>query len=179
MDVRRRQKKSLTHSNIMATKTEKRLSDIEDVLLKLMEAEERRQTADNKPQQSDGRSSLASSAASLLKPAALLLPYIIPFILGMMVGYLMFGTTGNLLPPAFDTRTTIEQQAARGGAAIPFPSGNPSPTLWSPPQENSKTELTASLWMSTSEPPLPNSPQVDNGQTNSQRSFRRTPLRIR
>jgi hypothetical protein len=114
-------------------------------------------------------------------------PYIIPFVFGMLFGHFVSMPFAFSPQPTIEHKTTLEQQAAQGGAAIPFPSGNPSPTLSTPPPENStalgdrretaETQSTASSLTKISEPPsLPN-PQADNGQTNSQKSFRRTLLR--
>jgi len=103
--------------------------------------------------------------------------YIIPLIVGMIVGLFIAhysSLTTNHLP-----LTTIEQQAASGGAAIPFPSGTPSPTPSTSLPQDSTAESTASSWMSTFEPPSPSNPQADSGQTNSQRSYRQTLLRRR
>jgi hypothetical protein len=104
-------------------------------------------------------------------------PYIIPFILGMMLGTALSATAYRLHPTA--SPTTLEQQAALGGAAIPFPSVSPLPMLSALPQDNSTTESTASKWMSPSEPPLPDNPPADDGLTNSTRLFRRLARPIR
>jgi len=104
-------------------------------------------------------------------------PYLVPFILGAMFGgAVAYSATVCGLPSAVSS-TTLEHQAALGGAAIPFRSGNPSPSLLASPPENSKTESTASTLMSTSEPPLPPNPRADNGQIPSTR-FYRLPLRL-
>jgi hypothetical protein len=99
--------------------------------------------------------------------------HLIPFILGMILG----GVAANCLLPS--AQPTLEQQAALGGAAIPFPSGSPSPMLSTSPPEISEAESTASSLMNISEPPLPPSPPAESGQMNSQRSFRRTSVRMR
>jgi len=100
-------------------------------------------------------------------------PYLVPFILGALLGSIVTYSAVCGLPSAI---STLEQQAALGGAVIPFPSGNSSPSLLALPLKNSKAESTAPLWMSTSEPPLQGSPQADNGQRTSTRSFGR-PIR--
>jgi hypothetical protein len=125
--------------------TKKRLSDIEDTLRKLMEKQENK---------------LLSAAVCCLQSAVS--KYLIPFILGMIIG-----NFGQPLSFVSTPQTTLEQQAALGGAAIPFPNSKPSPTLSVSPPNNSKTEPTPALWKSLSEPPLPPSPQADNGQTKS------------
>jgi len=74
--------------------------------------------------------------------------------------------------------TPIEQQAAQGGAAAPFWNGNLSPSLSETPPEDLNEETTDTSSMSTSAPPLPPSPQADNGQPtltgHSRTSIRRT-----
>jgi len=104
------------------------------------------------------------------------IPSIIPFILGMILGGFVAYSVAVCGLPSANFPTTLEQQAALGGAAIPFPSGNPSPSLWTSLPKNSTKESTASLWMNTSEPPLPRNPRADNGQPPSTR-FYRLPLR--
>jgi len=100
---------------------------------------------------------------------------IIPFIFGMMIG----GIGMTLLPSACSTRTaieqktTFEQQAALGGAAIPFPSGKPSPNVLNVLPKDSKAEPADCSLTNTSEPPLPSSLQADDGQKESTRFFRR------
>jgi len=137
-----------------------RLSDIEGILLQLME---------KKP-------SRIRQIWNWMKPS------LVPFILGMMVGILSAVVCG--LPSAvFPPLTT--KQAASGGAAIPPFSewtqrnGNPLPSPSSMPQGNSKTELSGSSLRNISEPPLPVNPAVDDGQANFPRSFRRIPVRMR
>ena len=105
-------------------------------------------------------------------------PYLVPFILGMIVGGLTVTFWQSPAIPGI-TQTTLEKQAALGGAAIPFQSGNPSPSLSASPPTNSKAETTASLWMNTSEPPLPPNPQADNGHMPLTRLFRPLIRRIR
>ena len=68
--------------------------------------------------------------------------------------------------------TTIEQQAAQGGAVVPFWNDKPSPVPLKSPPENLKRERIGSPSMSTSDSPLPPNPQADNGQKESTRSFR-------
>ena len=89
---------------------------------------------------------------------------------------------------------TLEQQAALGGAAVPFPSVSPSPPpLNSPPsdwsmeeameenmeenrEEMEQSEPIDSSLTTTSESPSPSSPQADSGETPSTRYYR-LPLR--
>jgi hypothetical protein len=130
---------------------EKRLSDLESILLKLTE---------KKP-------------SKLRKFWNWIKPYVIPFILGMMVGNI-----GQLLPTWFDTRTANKQQAVQGGAAPPFskwvqPNGSPSPSPSTSLPGNSTTESTASSLTNTSELPSPPSRQADDGQKKSTRLFKR------
>ena len=94
-------------------------------------------------------------------------PSLIPFILGMLVG----GTAAGFRLPA------LEQQAATGGAVIPFPSVSPSPSLSALPLIDSMQEPSDCTSMSTSEESSPSSPQADAGQTTSIR-FYRTPRRL-
>ena len=94
-------------------------------------------------------------------------PYIIPFILGMLLGGLIIGIG--------------KQQAASGGAASPFSvlkpsSGSRLPMLSSMPPDNSRAEWSDSSWKSNSEPPLQANPVADNGQTTSTGSSR-VPIR--
>jgi hypothetical protein len=98
-------------------------------------------------------------------------PYLVPFILGAMLGSIVTYSAVCGLPSA-DTQTSLEQKAALGGAVIPFPSGNPLPSPLASPPKDSKAESTASLWTTLSEPPLPSNPQADNGQTTSTRFYR-------
>jgi len=95
-------------------------------------------------------------------------PYIIPFVLGMLLGGLSVTVCG--LPTAV-SRTTLEQKAASGGAAIPFRSGSPSPSLLNSPQENWNEEPSGFSWTSTSEKPSQAKPQADNGQRTSTRYY--------
>jgi len=151
------QSPTFINSNIqkitMTTKnTEKRLSDIEDMLLKLVE--ERAKPSRLRQLWNRGK------------------PYIIPFILGMIVGgaaVSLLLAAGNFPAP----QATLKHQAAMGGAVIPFPNGKPSPMPSAPPPQNSTTESTASSWTNPYEPPLPANPQADNGLTESTRLFRR------
>jgi hypothetical protein len=138
----------------MTTKTEQRLSEIENALLKL--AEERKKPSRIRQLWNWGK------------------PYIIPFILGMMFAQLFPMLPLTFSPqPVIEQKMTLEQQAALGGAAIPFPNGKPSPTLSASPPENSKTEPTSASWTKTSAPPLPANPRADNGQKISTGLFRR------
>jgi hypothetical protein len=68
--------------------------------------------------------------------------------------------------------TTLEQQAALGGAAIPFPSDNPSPTPSNLPQRTSTAGATAASSTNIFEPPSPSSQQADSGQQDSTRYSR-------
>ena len=128
---------------------EKRFSDIEGILLKLTE---------EKP-------------SGIRKFWDRFKPYIVPFILGMMVGN--FGQVWSFV---YRPQTPIEQQAALGGAVIPFPNGNPSPSFLALPPKDSTVERNGSSLTNISEPPLPPNRQADNGQTRSTRLFR-LPLR--
>jgi hypothetical protein len=92
-------------------------------------------------------------------------PYLVPFILGMMIG----GITVSL-PSMFRPSSAIDQ-AVSGGTAIPFPSDALSPSLSTLPPRDSTEESTPSWWMNSYEPPLLDSPPADNGQTNSIESF--------
>ena len=142
----------LTYLLTMTTKTEKRLSDIEGILRQL--AEERAKPSRIRRLWNWGK------------------PYIIPFILGMIVG----SAAVSLLPTAdshLPSPSTLEQQAATGGAVIPFPSGKPSPSLLVSPLIGSTKEPSGSSLTSPFEPPSPANPQADNGLTESTRLFRR------
>jgi hypothetical protein len=130
----------------MSTDIEKRFSDIDEILLKLMEKE-------------------PSTFQKIWNWAK---PFIIPFILGAIFS----GLIQQQIPFTLNTRTTIEQQAATGGAAIPFPSGSPLPSPSAPPPEDWKAGQTAASLTNTSEPPSPPSPLADKGQTKSTRLFR-------
>ena len=138
---------------MMTTKTEKRLSDLEGILLKLVEERQ-------KP-------SRIGQFWKWIKP------YIIPFILGMILG----GTAVILLPSASSRLpsplATLEHQAALGGAAIPFPSGKPSPSFLVSPLSDSPKEPSGSSLTSPSEPTSPPNPPAGSGQTESTRLFRR------
>jgi len=138
------------------TDLEKRISDMETILLKLLEKE----------------------PSALQRIWTWCKPYLVPFILGMILGGLTFGGCGKI-PTLFNTLTTIEKQAALGGAAIPFPSGNPLPSPSPLPPGDSTAESTASSLMSTSAEPSPSSPQADGGKTKLTRSFRPLIRRIR
>jgi hypothetical protein len=102
-------------------------------------------------------------------------PYLIPFILGVIVGTTLSAASCRLLPASFST--TLEHQAATGGAVIPFGNASPSPMLSSEPQGIWTTELIDLSLTNESEPPSQPSPQADNGQESSQESSRRTLLR--
>jgi len=128
---------------------EKRFSDIEAILRKLVEP---------KP-------SMFRQFWDWAKP------YIVPFIFGVIVGGLTFGgqwQLPNVVPP----RTTIEHQAAQGGAAIPFPNGNLSPVPLTLPLGDWSEEIADSPSMSLFEEPSPSNPQADAGQTRSTRFYR-------
>ena len=92
----------------------------------------------------------------------------IPYMLGVIMG----SFTMQLIAFVRQPQPTPVYQAAQGGAAIPFPSGSPSPMLSAWPPGNSKAESTASSLTKTSELPLPGNLQADNGQTKSTRLFR-------
>ena len=136
----------------MSTDIEKRISDLETNVLQLMVEKDK----------------------SRFKwiPA-----WFIPCVIGVMIGLLIanFPTLTTHHSPL----TTLEQQAATGGAAIPFLKESHLPSLLNSPPGDSKTESADSSSMSISEPPLPNSRQADNGQANSQKLFRLRLLRIR
>ena len=130
---------------------EKRFSDIEDLLLKLTET---------KP-------SRLRSLWNWCKP------YIIPFILGMIVGGLLQHVAIAPQPQA----TTIERQAATGGAAIPFLNVSPlqshlNSLLGDSTELLGEGEIAGTPSMSTSAPPLPLNQQVDSGQAPSTRLLR-------
>ena len=77
------------------------------------------------------------------------------------------------VPPSAPAQpTTLEHQAALGGAVIPFPNGNPSPMPSAMPLGDWSGEIADSPSMSPSEPPLLDSPQADAGQTRSTRFYR-------
>jgi len=127
---------------------ENRFSQIEDLLLKLTE---------EKP-------SMLRSIWNWCKP------YIIPFIIGMMIG--------GLIGYSFTTiNSPTEQQAVQGGTVIPFPISPQLSELTLPshlnlPQTDSNREIAGTPLMNTSELPSPNSPQVYAGQANSVRLLR-------
>ena len=106
-----------------------------------------------------------------------IMPYTIAFLLGVFSCTLVNEYKRPQVTK--NEQQTLEQQAALGGAAIPFPSGSPSPWLLTTPPKDLPAESTAHWWMSTFEPPSQANPQADNGQTNSQESFRRTQQRRR
>jgi hypothetical protein len=124
-----------------------RLAGIDEILLKLIEERE-------KP-------------SSLLKIWQWIKPYIIPFVLGMITGN--FCQAPILFAP--QPQTSIEQQAALGGAAIPpfsnwtQQSGSPSPGLATLPPENLMKESNDFSSMSTSALSLPVNRPADAGQT--------------
>ena len=131
-------------------------------------------------------------------------PYIIPFIFGVIVGGLVVSIPIPTMPFVSQQSAkleqqapvvaTLEQQAALGGAAVPFPSVSPSPPpLNSPPsdwsmeeameenmeenrEEMEQSEPIDSSLTTTSESPSPSSPQADSGETPSTRYYR-LPLR--
>ena len=94
-------------------------------------------------------------------------PFIIPFILGMLVG-------GIAVPIALQGKAAnfSQQQAALGGAVIPFPSVSPSPSLSALPLIDSMQEPSGCTSTSTSEESSPSNPQADAGQTTSIRFYR-------
>ena len=101
-------------------------------------------------------------------------PYIIPFVIGVIVGVLI---TNHL--PLTTNHSTFERQAAIGGAAIPFPNASPLPSpLNSLPgdwiEESADTPFTR-----VSDETLPSNPQADNGQESSQGLYRIRLLRRR
>jgi len=110
-------------------------------------------------------------------------PYIVPFIFGVIVG----GMFVNIPTPAFplvskissNSTPKLEQQAASGGAAIPFPSESPLPSPLTPPPGYLIEEMTDSSLTSISEEPSPPVPQVDNGQRTSRRYSRPLLRRMR
>jgi len=112
-------------------------------------------------------------------------PYLVPFILGAMLGGVVAYSAAVSGLPSVVSQTSLEKQAALGGAAIPpfpqwtQPKGNPSPSLLALPPSDSNMGTADSSLTSTSEPPLPNSPQADNGQTPSTRFYRPLIRRIR
>jgi hypothetical protein len=124
----------------------KRLTDIDTLLLKLTE---------KKP-------------STIQKFWHFIKPFIIPFILGVIVGFCV-GTSGEWRVVSNSLLTThhspLTEQAAQGGAAIPFPSDSFSPSPSISPPGNSKTEQTDTSSMSTSEPVLPVNRPADAGQT--------------
>jgi hypothetical protein len=126
------------------TNTEKRLSNIETALLKLME---------KKP-------------TAWQKLWNRIKPHIIPFILGMIFG-------GLLTQSIPFVQTSLEHQAALGGAAIPFPSGKPSPSLSALLPSDWNEEKSDSSLTSTSALLLPDNQQADAGQAASTKLFRR------
>ena len=103
-------------------------------------------------------------------------PYIIPFVLGMIVGGLFVNVPISAIPVANRQTSILEHQAALGGAAIPFPSGSPSPSPSALPLIDWMEEPTDLSSTSISEEPSPNNPQADSGRTPSTR-FYRLPLR--
>ena len=100
-------------------------------------------------------------------------PYIIPFVIGVIVGVLIT----NLLPLTTN-HSTLERQAAQGGAAVPpFTKSTQSNASPLPSPSNSLPGdwiegIVDSPSMSISAPPLPSNPQADAGQVPSTRLFR-------
>ena len=129
---------------------EKRLSDIDDILRTLAEKK---------------NGSFLSAAFCRLWAAVS--KYIIPFVLGIIAGSVWQPPVLFQQQPA-----TLEQQAALGDAAIPFPSGKPSPMPATPLPKDSNREPSGSSWTSPSELPLPANRQADAGQTTSTRLFK-------
>jgi len=106
-------------------------------------------------------------------------PYLVPFILGAMLGGVVAYSAAVSGLPSVVSQTSLEQKAALGGAAIPFRSGNPLPSLLALPPSDSNMGTADSSLTSTSEPPLPPNLQADNGQTPSTRFYRPLIRRIR
>jgi len=127
------------------TNTEKRLSDIEAILRTLTE----------------------KKRSTFQKIWTWIKPYLVPFVLGMILGGL---STYSFVS---------QQQAASGGAAIPFPSGKPSPSLSALPPSDSNEETADSSSMSTFALPSQVNPAADNGQTRSTKLFRTLTRRTR
>ena len=132
--------------------TEQRLADIEEILLHVdMKIE---------------RLSKTSRTTFWAKP------YIIPFVFGVIFGGLFVNIPAPTIPFVSQSSAKLEQQAAAGGAAIPFPSVSPSPPPSTLPPGDSTAESTSSSSTSMSEESSPNSPQADAGQTTSTRFYR-------
>ena len=106
-------------------------------------------------------------------------PYLVPFILGAMFGGAVAYSAAVCGLPSAVSQTTLEHQAALGGAAIPFRSGNPSPSLSVSLPRDSNMGIADSSLTNTSELPLPPNPQADNGQMPSTRFYRPLIQRIR
>ena len=106
-------------------------------------------------------------------------PYIIPFILGMLVGWLSAAACGLPSAVSITQTTTLEQQAATGGAAIPFPNASPLPSPWNSPPGDWIEESAGIPFTRVSDETLPSNPQADNGRANSQGLFPTRLLRRR
>ena len=138
---------------------EKRFSDIETILRKLM--------ADNV----GGRKPTALSAALNWSK-----PYIVPFVFGAILGFLISFVSQ---PQTTSQHQTIQQQAALGGAVIPFPNGSLSPSPLALLPNDSNVGTADSSLTNSSELPLHVSRPADAGQTNSMRLFRPLGQRMR
>ena len=105
-------------------------------------------------------------------------PYISTFLTTAIVfalGMLTMAIIANYSP--LTTKTTLEHQAAIGGAVIPFPNASPLPSPWnSLPGDWTvlllEGEIVDSPLTNTSAPPLPSNPQADAGQAPSTRLLR-------
>ena len=116
-------------------------------------------------------------------------PYTVPFIVGVIFGMLLTGVLFDSRSPLatlttnhspLTTKTTLEHQAAIGGAAIPFPNASPLPSPWnSPPGDWIEESADTPFTNTSSEEASPSSPQVGNGQENSQELYRIRLLRRR
>ena len=104
-------------------------------------------------------------------------PYIIPFILGVIVGVL--SACGLSSAISIPQATTIEQQAAQGGAAVPFPNASPLPSPSNSLPGDWIEEIVDLPSMNISELPLPSNPQADDGQAPSTRLLRPLIRRMR
>ena len=112
-----------------------------------------------------------------------LTPHIVPVIIGVIFGMLLTGMLFDSRSPLatlttnhspLTTKTTLEHQAAIGGAAIPpfsilaQPNASPLPSLWNSPPGDWIEEIADTPFTNTSsEEASPSSPQVGSGQANS------------
>ena len=103
-------------------------------------------------------------------------PCVVPFMIGMMLGSIIVYMADPTPPYAKQQTVTLEQQAAQGGAAIPFSSGSPSLLPWNLQPNDLMGEASDFSLTNTSEEPSPSNPQADSGQTTSERYYR-LPLR--